>query len=99
MGDLAVQGMISKFGGVLPHLDHPLDPLEPVPLPLPLFVELPDMKNIYDGVAELGDDGMTSRTSCRNGSKPSAATSATSSRRTGASAPDLYIVSTEIADG
>ena len=93
-GDLAVQGMISKFGGSF-RIDHPLDPKNRYLSHS--FVESPDMKNVYDGVVELDKNGAATvdlpewfealNRDFRYQLTPM-----------GASAPDLYI-SSEITDG
>lgn len=53
-GNVHVAGTLSKSAGSF-KIDHPLDP-EHKTLSHS-FVESPDMKNIYDGVATLGADG------------------------------------------
>jgi len=53
-GSLTVGGNISKGGGSF-RIDHPLDPENKYLYHS--FVESPDMKNIYDGVATLDDRG------------------------------------------
>ncbi|WP_141711786.1 hypothetical protein [Jiangella alba] len=53
-GDLAVQGMVSKFGGSF-RIDHPLDPQNQYLSHS--FVESPDMMNVYNGVIEADDTG------------------------------------------
>jgi hypothetical protein len=53
-GSLYVAGTITKGSGSF-MIDHPLDPENKYLFHS--FVESPDMKNIYDGVAVLGDDG------------------------------------------
>ncbi len=53
-GDVQVTGTLSKAGGSF-KIDHPLDP-ENMYL-FHSFVESPDMKNIYDGVAILDKQG------------------------------------------
>ena len=53
-GDVSVIGTLSKSGGSF-KIDHPLDP-ENMTLSHS-FVESPDMKNIYDGVAILNKHG------------------------------------------
>ncbi len=53
-GDLNVAGNLSKGGGTF-KIDHPLDPLNK--FLYHSFVESPDMKNIYDGVATLDGSG------------------------------------------
>ena len=52
--DLFVVGMLSKGGGSF-KIDHPLDPENRYLVHS--FVESPDMKNIYDGVATLDSNG------------------------------------------
>jgi hypothetical protein len=53
-GDVEVSGMLSKGGGSF-KIDHPLDPANKYLYHS--FVESPDMKNIYDGVAKLDANG------------------------------------------
>jgi len=53
-GDVSISGTLSKSGGSF-KIDHPLDP-EGMYLSHS-FVESPDMKNIYDGVVTLDDEG------------------------------------------
>lgn len=53
-GDLEVTGSVSKGGGGF-KIDHPLDPANR--FLSHSFVESPDMKNVYDGVATLDDAG------------------------------------------
>ncbi len=53
-GNLSVSGMLSKGGGSF-KIDHPLDPENKYLYHS--FVESPDMKNIYDGVATLDTNG------------------------------------------
>ena len=53
-GTVAVNGNLSKAGGSF-LIDHPLDP-EHKQLSHS-FVELPDMKNVYDGVTTLDENG------------------------------------------
>ncbi len=53
-GNAHFTGVLSKGGGAF-KIDHPLDP-ENYYLQHS-FVESPDMKNVYDGVATCGDDG------------------------------------------
>src|SRR5207253_937342 len=53
-GDLVVSGNLSKGGGSF-KIDHPLDPENKYLYHS--FVESPDMKNIYDGVAVLDAKG------------------------------------------
>jgi hypothetical protein len=54
IGDVYVRGYLKKSGGGF-EIDHPLDPGHK--LLGHAFVESPDMKNIYDGVAQLNDQG------------------------------------------
>ncbi len=51
---LYVAGAVAKGSGTFV-IDHPLDPENK--LLYHSFVESPDMKNVYDGVAELNDNG------------------------------------------
>ena len=53
-GNLSIVYNLSKGSGSFV-IDHPLDPLNK--LLYHFFVESPDMKNIYDGVAELDGNG------------------------------------------
>jgi hypothetical protein len=53
-GDVDVAGNLSKAGGSF-KIDHPQDPKEKYLYHS--FVESPDMKNIYDGVATLNEGG------------------------------------------
>ena len=53
-GDVEISGMLSKGGGSF-KIDHPLDPENRYLSHS--FVESPDMKNIYDGVAKLDSNG------------------------------------------
>ena len=53
-GDVFVSGSLSKGSGTF-KIDHPLDPANMYLSHS--FVESPDMKNIYDGVVTLNDDG------------------------------------------
>jgi len=53
-GDASVIGAISKGSGTFV-IDHPLDPRNM--LLYHSFVESPDVKNIYDGIAELDENG------------------------------------------
>jgi hypothetical protein len=53
-GDVFVNGNLSKNGGSF-KIDHPLDPANKYLYHS--FVESPDMKNIYDGVATLDANG------------------------------------------
>ncbi len=53
-GNLLVNGTVSKGGGTF-RIDHPLDPERRVLSHS--FVESPEMKNVYDGVAVLESDG------------------------------------------
>lgn len=48
--NLRIKGLLSKGGGSF-EIDHPLDPLNKILRHS--FVESPDMKNIYDGIAML----------------------------------------------
>lgn len=52
--NLRIKGLLSKGGGSF-MIDHPLDPLHKVLRHS--FVESPDMKNIYDGIATLDAHG------------------------------------------
>ena len=54
LGDVEVVGNLSKGGGSF-KIDHPLDPENKYLYHS--FVESPDMKNIYDGVATLDEKG------------------------------------------
>lgn len=54
LGNLAVTGTLSKGAGTFV-IDHPLDPLNK--LLYHSFVESPDVKNLYDGVARLDSHG------------------------------------------
>jgi len=54
VGNVFVSGNLSKGGGSF-QIDHPLDPANKYLYHS--FVESPDMKNIYDGVALLDDGG------------------------------------------
>jgi hypothetical protein len=54
VGDVQVTGILSKSGGSF-RIDHPLDPENKYLSHS--FVESPDMKNIYDGVATADDNG------------------------------------------
>ncbi len=54
VGDVFVSGNLSKGGGSF-QIDHPLDPANKYLYHS--FVESPDMKNIYDGVATLDANG------------------------------------------
>lgn len=54
VGDVFVSGNLSKGGGSF-QIDHPLDPANKYLYHS--FVESPDMKNIYDGVATLDVNG------------------------------------------
>jgi hypothetical protein len=56
-GDVSVTGTLSKGGGSF-KIDHPLDPENKYLYHS--FVESPDMKNIYDGVAVLDEHGTAS---------------------------------------
>jgi hypothetical protein len=53
-GDVAVGGILTKAGGSF-KIDHPLDPSNKYLYHS--FVESPDMKNIYDGIAALDAAG------------------------------------------
>jgi hypothetical protein len=53
-GDVRITGTLSKGGGGF-RIDHPLDPDNKYLSHS--FVESPDMKNIYDGVVELDEEG------------------------------------------
>jgi trimeric autotransporter adhesin len=53
-GNVSVSGSLSKGGGSF-KIDHPLDPANKYLYHS--FVESPDMKNIYDGVATLDENG------------------------------------------
>ncbi len=53
-GELSVLGTVSKGGGSFV-IDHPLDPENK--LLYHSFVESPDVKNIYDGIATLDQNG------------------------------------------
>jgi hypothetical protein len=53
-GNVHVNGTLSKAGGAF-KIDHPLDPAHKYLSHS--FVESPDMKNIYDGVATLDAEG------------------------------------------
>ena len=53
-GNVEVTGMLSKAGGSF-KIDHPLDPENKYLSHS--FVESPDMKNIYDGLAQLDNNG------------------------------------------
>jgi hypothetical protein len=57
LGDLTVAGRIKKQGGGF-RVDHPRDPANKYLNHS--FVESDKMKNVYDGVAELGTDGTAS---------------------------------------
>ena len=54
LGDLYITGALSKGSGTFV-IDHPLDPRNK--LLFHSFVESPDVKNIYDGIAELDANG------------------------------------------
>lgn len=54
LGDVIMTGNLSKGSGTF-RIDHPLDPANMYLSHS--FVESPDMKNIYDGVVTLNDDG------------------------------------------
>ena len=53
-GNLSVSGTLSKGGGSF-KIDHPLQPRDKYLYHS--FVESPDMKNIYDGIAQLDESG------------------------------------------
>jgi len=53
-GGVDIAGTLSKGGGAF-KIDHPLDPTNK--FLFHSFVESPDMKNIYDGIAILDDSG------------------------------------------
>lgn len=53
-GKVRVEGYLNKLGGGF-EIDHPLDPANKYLVHS--FVESPDMKNVYDGVVELGING------------------------------------------
>jgi hypothetical protein len=53
-GDVAISGNLTKGGGGF-KIDHPLDPMHKYLLHS--FVESPDMKNVYDGIAILDGAG------------------------------------------
>ncbi|MBI4088444.1 hypothetical protein HY418_03665 [Candidatus Kaiserbacteria bacterium] len=53
-GDLAITGALSKGSGTFA-IDHPLDPNNK--LLFHSFVESPDVKNLYDGITELDENG------------------------------------------
>jgi len=53
-GNLAITGALSKGGGSFV-IDHPLDPKNK--MLYHSFAESPDAKNLYDGVAELDENG------------------------------------------
>jgi hypothetical protein len=53
-GDVHVNGTLSKSAGLF-KIDHPLDPANRYLMHS--FVESPDMKNVYDGVVQLDQDG------------------------------------------
>jgi hypothetical protein len=54
VGNLHTTGTLSKAGGTF-RIDHPLDPANKVLQHS--FVESPEMKNLYDGIATAGPDG------------------------------------------
>lgn len=54
VGNLAVTGAYSKGGGTFA-IDHPLDPANKILYHS--YVESPDVKNIYDGIATLDNNG------------------------------------------
>ena len=53
-GNLIVNGTVSKGGGTF-RIDHPLDPENRILAHS--FVESPEMKNVYDGMVALGENG------------------------------------------
>jgi hypothetical protein len=53
-GDVSITGTLQKGGGQF-KIDHPLDPANKYLCHS--FVESPDMKNVYDGVVVLDDNG------------------------------------------
>ena len=55
-GDVLVTGFLTKAGGGF-KIDHPLDPENKYLVHS--FVESPDMKNVYDGIATLDEKGET----------------------------------------
>lgn len=55
-GDVTITGSLQKAGGSF-KIDHPLNPANKYLCHS--FVESPDMKNIYDGVVALDDNGET----------------------------------------
>ena len=57
LGNLTINGALSKGSGTFV-IDHPLDPKNK--LLYHSFVESPDAKNIYDGIATLDDKGESS---------------------------------------
>jgi hypothetical protein len=57
--DLNVNGTLTKSGGGF-HIDHPLDPQSKYLNHS--FVESSDMKNLYDGIAVLDDNGQATLT-------------------------------------
>jgi hypothetical protein len=54
LGNLSITGSLSKGSGTF-IIDHPLDPHNK--LLSHSFVESPDMKNVYDGIATLDQNG------------------------------------------
>lgn len=56
VGNVTISGNLTKGGGSF-KIDHPLDPANKYLYHS--FVESPDMKNIYDGVAVLNENGET----------------------------------------
>lgn len=54
VGNVSISGTLSKSSGTF-KIDHPLDPANKYLSHS--FVESPEMKNIYDGIATLGDNG------------------------------------------
>ena len=55
LGDLTVNGRLRKQGGGF-RIDHPCDPANKYLNHS--FVESPEMKNVYDGVAQLDEEGV-----------------------------------------
>jgi hypothetical protein len=53
-GSLSIGGLLTKNGGTFV-IDHPLDPKNK--LLYHSFVESPDVKNVYDGIATLDENG------------------------------------------
>ena len=58
-GDVGITGKLQKPGGGF-HIDHPLDPQDKYLNHS--FVESPDMKNVYNGIAVLDDNGQAAVT-------------------------------------